>query len=43
MYTRSDNVFVYYKKDNPENPLGTLVFEPETSKLVSWVLLCQGN
>lgn len=43
MYTREDNVFVFYRKEEPENPLGTLLFEPTSDKLVSWLLINQGG
>ena len=43
MYTQDTNVFAYYKKDEPENPLGVLLFEPLTNKLVSWILIDQGG
>ena len=33
------NVMVYFRKENPEKPLGTLLFDVETHKLISWVLL----
>lgn len=33
------NVMVYYRKECPEKPLGTLLFDNETHKLISWVLL----
>jgi hypothetical protein len=43
MYTKDANVFAYYKKNEPENPLGTLLFEPETDKLVAWIMINQGG
>jgi hypothetical protein len=43
MYTKDANVFAYYKKNEPENPLGTLLFEAETDKLVAWIMLNQGG
>ena len=43
MYTQSSNVFAYYRKNEPENPLGTLLFEPETSKLIAWIMIDQGG
>lgn len=43
MYTKDSNVFAYYRKEDPENPLGTLLFEPETAKLVSWIMINQGG
>jgi hypothetical protein len=43
MYTKNQNVFAYYRKDEPENPLGVLVFEPSTNKLASWIMIDQGG
>lgn len=43
MYTEDDNVFAYFKKSEPENPLGELLFEPETNKLVAWIMIDQGG
>ena len=43
MYTQDANVFAYYKKSDSENPLGTLLFEPITDKLVSWIMINQGG
>ncbi|MBD3863473.1 hypothetical protein [Olleya marilimosa] len=43
MYTEDVNVFAYFRKEEPENPLGTLLFEPKTHKLLSWVLINQGG
>ena len=43
MYTKDANVFVYFKKEEPENPLGCLLFDAEKNKLVSWVMLNQGG
>lgn len=37
------DVFVYYTKENPDTPLGTLLFESDSSKLASWILLKQGD
>lgn len=37
------NVFAYYNKKIPNNPLGTLLFEPNSNKLVSWILISQGG
>ncbi|MEZ4809888.1 MAG: hypothetical protein R2819_05975 [Allomuricauda sp.] len=39
----SCDVMVYYNKEKPEEPLGTLLFEPESHKLVAWILLKQGD
>ncbi|WP_147415972.1 hypothetical protein [Ulvibacterium marinum] len=36
-------VMVYYRKERPDEPLGTLLFEPKTHKLHSWILLSQGD
>jgi len=43
MYTKDTNVFAYYRKEEPENPLGTLLFEPETDKLCAWIMIDQGG
>jgi len=43
MYTEDTNVFAYYRKEDPKNPLGTLLFEPETGKLVAWIMINQGG
>jgi hypothetical protein len=43
MFTKDSNVFAYYKKEDPENPLGTLLFESKTNKLVSWIMINQGG
>ncbi|WP_159778495.1 hypothetical protein [Flavobacterium sp. 9AF] len=43
MYTKDDNIFAYFNKKDPENPIGVLLFEPETNKLGSWILINQGG
>jgi|GEM_PF-926769 len=43
MYEKDANVFAYYRKEDPENPIGTLLFDPETNKLVSWIMIDQGG
>lgn len=43
MYAEDDNVFAYYRKEEPENPLGVLLFEPETDKLGAWIMINQGG
>ncbi len=43
MYKKDKNVFAYYRKEYPENPLGALLFEPETNKLVAWIMINQGG
>lgn len=43
MYTKDSNVFAYYRKEEPENPLGTLLFEQETDKLYAWIMINQGG
>ena len=43
MNTKNQNVFAYYRKDEPENPLGVLLFEPNTNKLASWIMINQGG
>ena len=37
------NVFVYYEKDKPEIPKGTLWFDEKSNKLIAWILLNQGG
>lgn len=41
MYTKDTNVFAYYRKDKPDNPLGVLWFDPKNNKLVSWIVINQ--
>lgn len=36
-------VLAYYRKDRPDIPLGTLLFDPKTHKLSSWILISQGG
>ena len=43
MYAKDDNVFAYYRKEEPENPLGVLLFEPESDKLGAWIMINQGG
>lgn len=43
MYAADQNVFVWFKKENPEEPLGTLLLEPLTSKLLAWIMIDQGG
>ena len=43
MYSKDANVFAYYRKEEPENPIGVLLFEPETDKLVAWIMIDQGG
>lgn len=33
----------FYDKRKPESPLGSLLFEPNTHKLRSWVVLCEAE
>ncbi|WP_461788651.1 hypothetical protein [Pedobacter sp.] len=33
----------YYDKNTPEKPIGVLLFEPKTHKLLAWILLNQGG
>lgn len=37
------NVLVYYNKNKPEEPIGTLLFEKRSKKLIAWILLRQGE
>lgn len=39
----SCDVMVYYNKEEPNEPLGTLLFDPKSHKLVAWILLKQGD
>jgi hypothetical protein len=41
MYAKDDNVFAYYRKEEPENPLGVLLIDPETDKLLAWIMINQ--
>ena len=43
MYARDLNVFAYFRKEDPENPLGTLLFDHESNRLVAWILIKQGK
>ena len=43
MYAADQNVFVWFKKENPEEPLGTLLLEPQTNKLLAWIMIDQGG
>ena len=36
-------VLVYYDKRNPKKPIGSLLFEPKSHKLISWVMLNMGG
>jgi hypothetical protein len=33
----------YYNKNKPNEPIGVLLFEPKTHKLLTWILLSQGG
>lgn len=37
------DVMVYFRKENPSMPLGTLLFDPKSYKLKSWILISQGG
>ena len=39
----AENTFAYFIKSNPKKPLGYLLFDEKTSKLVSWILIDQGG
>ncbi|WP_302850186.1 hypothetical protein [Polaribacter cellanae] len=43
MYTKDANVFAYFKKEEPENPLGVLQFESTSNKLGSWIFINLGG
>jgi hypothetical protein len=36
-------IFAYYSKGSANTPLGYLLFDPQSKKLVSWILLKQGR
>ncbi|MDP4255365.1 MAG: hypothetical protein Q8938_15255 [Bacteroidota bacterium] len=36
-------IFAYFRKDNRKSPLGYILFDPESGKVVSWILLNQGG
>jgi hypothetical protein len=37
------DVFVYFEKGKPDEPKGTLWFDPKSNKLIAWILLNQGG
>jgi hypothetical protein len=37
------DVFVYFVKDRPDDPKGTLWLDPKSNKLIAWILLSQGG
>lgn len=37
------DVFVYFVKDRPHDPQGTLWFDAKSNKLIAWILLDQGG
>ena len=39
----SNEVFAYYRKDSENYPLGTIWFNKENSKIISWILINQGG
>lgn len=43
MYAKDNNVFAYFRKEESENPLGVLLFEPETDKLYAWIMINQSG
>lgn len=43
VYAKDENVFAYYRKDEPENPIGVLLFEPDSAKLCAWIMIDQGG
>lgn len=43
VYAKDDNVFAYYRKDEPDSPLGVLLFEAESGKLCAWIMIDQGG
>ncbi len=43
MYIPDTDVFAYFRKSEPNKPLGVLLFEHETNKLAAWILINQGG
>ena len=39
----TDNVFVWYRKEDPYKVKGALWFDEESNRLISWILLKQGG
>lgn len=39
----AENTFAYFIKSDPNKPLGYLLFDEKSSKLVSWILIDQGG
>lgn len=37
------NVLAYYKKGQKDKPMGTILFEPNTHKIIAWVIINQGG
>jgi len=37
------NAFAYFNKRSPHKPLGVILFEPKTHKLLSWIVIDQGG
>ncbi|MDI9363778.1 MAG: hypothetical protein QM541_02415 [Flavobacterium sp.] len=37
------NTFAYFNKTNPNKPLGVILFEPKTHKIVAWIIIDQGG
>ncbi len=43
MYSKNKNVFAYFRKEEPDSPLGALLFEPNSNKLAAWIMINQGG
>jgi hypothetical protein len=39
----SNEVFAYYRKGSEDHPIGTIWFNKENSKIISWILIYQGG
>lgn len=37
------NVLAYYQKGQKDKPIGTILFEPKTHKIVAWIIINQGG
>jgi len=37
------NIFVYFNKQYPNKPIGFILFEEKTHKILSWILINQGG
>lgn len=37
------NVLAYYKKGEGDKPVGTILFDPKTHKIIAWIIINQGG